>query len=81
MITTFFNGYLIGLFEVSKNIGVATYYGKMKPIIRCLSNDVHILAVARYGTVNAYIVSLNGHISHHHYELIIYFFFYFLSYI
>ncbi|CAO3637407.1 unnamed protein product [Cunninghamella blakesleeana] len=54
-VSTFFNGYLNGYFEVSKNIAVATYYGKIKPIVRFTSNDVHLLAIARYGTVDTHI--------------------------
>ncbi|KAI9304012.1 hypothetical protein BJ944DRAFT_267474 [Cunninghamella echinulata] len=55
IIATFFNGYLSGMYEVSKDFGVATYYGKIKPIIKCSSGDVHILTAARYGTVSNFI--------------------------
>ncbi|CAO3648453.1 unnamed protein product [Cunninghamella echinulata] len=55
LMATFFYGYFSGLYEVSKDFGVSTYYGKIKPIIKCSSGDVHILTAARYGTVSNFI--------------------------
>ncbi|KAI9309686.1 hypothetical protein BJ944DRAFT_245505 [Cunninghamella echinulata] len=55
VIMAMYNGYVDGYFEVSESFGLGVYYGNIQPIIRCLSNNVHIASTSKHGSSTIYI--------------------------